>query len=304
MRHDHGGNRASAVVVLLTVVLAVACTGCPPPDAAEPLGEELPRDELLREFNARARRLDRLRTDCRITLRYPKTDDRGESIPEKYEQHGADGDLLFRKPRDLYLVGRVLGSELFGLHSNSGEYWFWIKPEVSTEYYGRYGGPAARGFALRPDRLLLALGIFELQRDDGAMFVRGDTFDRIYRFRALPGAGDPAGPGVSHYVEEQIVLERVHHDPVEVRLYDPEGERLVVSELSDYREVEGVRVPHRIHLRFVPEDATMTLELKRGDVELPAELNDRIFAYREPPVDRHVDLDAQALEAPPLTSAE
>jgi len=294
------GRRGVPAALALLAALAVLA-GCKPVEP--PVEETLPRATLVERYNARAETIKSLWSRCHVEARVPKFDRQGRPIKGRYEAWPADGNFILRKPRDLFLEGRFFSDPVFGLHSNSEMYWFWVKPEASVEYHGRHDGPGAKRFPLRPDYLLDTLGVFPVTTDLSA-FRRGDQYDVIQVMdvdvaRPAPNK-HPEQVAVRLSVRQEIFLERVHHDPMEVRLYDGEGEVLVVSRLEDYREVEGVRVPTRLVYRFVPADATFTLTLK--DISLSKPLKDAAFARRPAPVAHTRDLDAEAesgLPAPP-----
>jgi len=288
----------AVVIVPLVLACAWVLPGCPPPKPPEP--EILPRASLVERYNARAAAIQKLWARCRIEARVPKMDKHGRAVQGRYDVWSLDGNFLLRKPRDLALVGRALTDPVFGLYSNSQMYWFWVKPGGSTEYHGRYDGPGAGTFPIRPDYLLETLAIFPVASDVG-YFRRGDEFDFLETMGIdvrQSRAGSPDEAALVVWLRQEVALERVHHDPVEVRLYDTEGEPLVISRLLDYQEVDGQRLPMKLVYRFVPTDTTFTLWLK--DVSLTKEMKDAWFEYRPAPeVKQHVDLDESPPVAPP-----
>ena len=305
---DAASRQFSRVVVpLLTLVLAaVALPGCPP--KTEAVQELLPRDILIARYNLRAETISMMRAKCHIEARLTKLDDTGKPVKGKVDTYSVDGNLLLRKPRDLYLVGKAfIGEEVFGLHSNNEKYWWWVKVGEPSEYVGRHGGPGAEMFPVRPDLLLEALAIYPLP-GDMRVFKRGDQFDVIQTqgVELDPASGEGATGGqvrVLPYLMQEISLERVHHDPVEVRLYRKDGEPLLVARLENYQDVpsriedekvtETQRMPMKIVYRFVPIDWTFTLELT--DVSLTREIKPAVFEYHTKGFLHTVDIDAEAV---------
>lgn len=306
-KHDlsRHGLLTRATYLLALVLAAVALPGCP--KLPEGVPEILPRDALIARYNLRAKSIGMLRAKCHLEARLTKLDDQGKPIKDKVDTYSLDGNLLLRKPRDLYLVGKAFSDEMFGLHSNAERYWWWVKPGEPVEYVGRHGGPGADLFPVRPDLLIEALAIYPLP-EDMRIFKRGDQFDVIQTqgVELEPSGGEAAPVGqvkVLPYLVQEISLERVHHDPVEVRIYRQDGEPLLIARLENYQEVasriegdkqtETQRVPMKIVYRFVPIDWTFTLDL--SEVSLTREIKPAVFEYRTKGFDRTIDLDAEAV---------
>lgn len=287
----HAAWRLMCLAALAVLVLA----GCNGKDNGDgPILEKLPRGEVVYRYNRRARLIETLKAKAHVEARFPKMDSDGRPIEGQYDTWSLDGNLLLRKPRDLYLVGRAFTDPQFGLHSNDTMYWLWIKPEASTEYRGAYGGPGAERFVMRPDYLLQSLAIYPLPEDMWT-FRRDDARDALVIIGidvpAMPES-DPAAATVMPWIRQETYLDHIEHDPREVRLYDKRGELLVVSTLNGYRAVSGVRLPTELEYRFIPADATFRLQLK--DVELNEPIKDGVFDHdRVTPELQHViDLDA------------
>ncbi len=284
--------RLAAAIVLAGFAGLAGCA----PKEPEPVQEILPKEDLLSHYNARAEAIQKLRAKCHVEARLPKLDDEGRPIEGEHETWSLDGNLLLRKPRDLYLVGKALTEPMFGLHSNREMYWFWVKPRVSTVYYGRYDGPGAERFAIRPDYLLQTLGVFPVP-EDLTVFRRADDRDVLQTIGV--DVAEPAcrqGPDEARlavFLTQEVYLDRTeHHDPVEVRRYDRRGTPIVVTRLEEYRQVDGLRVPARLQYHFVPADATFTLSLRK--ISLTRDIPETAFTYREPDVEHREDLDRPA----------
>jgi hypothetical protein len=262
-----------------------------------PVTEILPRNQLIARHNTRAEAIGMIRAKCHIEARIAKLDEQGKPIDGKVDTYSLDGNLLLRKPRDLYLVGKAFSDPQFGLHSNAEMYWWWVKPGESVEYRGRYDGPAAKRLPIRPDYLIRGLGIHRLP-DDMWLFLRGREDDILQTLDVdLVSLVASGRIRVSPYVVQEIRLERVNHLPQEVRLYDSLGEPLVVTRLGKYKEVDGQMVPTEIEYHFVPVDWTFKLSLK--DISLTREIKDVVFQYRPKNFERSIDLDAEALRRNP-----
>jgi hypothetical protein len=288
-----------AVLGPLVFVSAFVLGGCPPPPLTIlPPPEFLPSKTLVANYNTRADAIGKLWSKCHIEIRIPTFESgkpQAEARVTGSKSYALDGNFILRKPRDLYLEGRTLlpPTPVFGLFSNSERYWLWVKPDVSTEWSGRYDGPGASKFFMRPDRLLQAMGLLPLPTDGPVLFCRNDTHDELIVIAKSPDAS-PEGLGHS-YIAEEIYLNRSTHLPDEVRLYNDAGDPVIISTLSDYAEVDGQQVPRRIVARFIQPtgpraESTVTLEL--SSISLTKEVKDAAFAYRPADVDHRVDLDA------------
>lgn len=284
-----------AVLGPLTLVGALALGGCPPVKPLPP-PEILPSATLVTKYNARAEAIQKLWSKCHIEIRIP-TFESGKPTAEARvtgsKNYALDGNFILRKPRDLYLEGRTLlpPTPVFGLFSNSEKYWLWVKPDVSTEWSGRYDGPGSSKFFMRPDRLLEALGIFSLPSN--ASFRRDDTRDIFYIM--TPGCTSSGGQAARSCISEEIYLSQSTHLPEEVRLYNGAGDPVIVTTLGDYKEEDGQQVPHHIVARFIEPSArraesAVTLDL--SNISLTKEVKPEAFEYRAADVDHRVDLDA------------
>jgi hypothetical protein len=288
-----------AVLGPLVLVCALTLGGCPPPKPVVP-PEILPRETLVTNYNTRAEAIQKLWSKCHIEIRIP-TFESGKPTAEARvtgsKSYALDGNFILRKPRDLYLEGRTLlpPTPVFGLFSNSEKYWLWVKPDVSTEWSGRYGGPGSTKFFMRPDRLLEALGLFPLL-SDAAMTFRRDGSRDVFILLA-PGCTEAKGTARGSCISEEIYLSQTTHLPEEVRLYNDAGDPVIVSTLGDYTEVDGQQVPRHIVARFIEPSArraesTVTLDL--SSISLTKEIiKDAVFQYRAVDVDHRVDLDAE-----------
>ncbi len=132
--------------------------------------------------------------------------------------------------------------------------------------------------------------------DGRALFRRDDETDVIQFLAESPLLTDMSEGFSSLYVFQEIHLDRLKHDPLEVRLFNISGDPIVVSRLEDYKEIDGQRIPMKLTFRFLrthPTRAETTVTLKLKRVSLTKEINPALFAYHAPPVERHEDLDSE-----------
>jgi hypothetical protein len=274
---------------LMAMGAVAALAGCKPEVRPQVF---LSRHEVLSQYNARAEAIRRLWSRCHIEVDMPKFDDDAVAGRQAYS---ADGHFIFDKPQSLLLQGKApFVGAVFGLHSNDTEYWFWVKPQTSTEWKGRHDGPGRDRLVLRPDRLLEALGMFAVPTDGRAVFRRDADTDVIQVLAESPLPSEAQGGFSPLYVAQEVHLDRYEHDPISVRLLSPSGEPIVVSTLSDYREVDGQRVPTTLVFRFLmfrPVRSETVITLKLKDATLTKELSAAAFAYRESPVETRIDVD-------------
>ncbi len=314
-------------LLLLLATMATVLAGCPEP---EPSPEILPRRDLLQKHNERAEQFVRLWSECRISVRMPREfDDKGRPVAESGRRSlpTVSGNFILRKPLNLYVEGRMLGSAQFGMHSNQSMYWLYVRPE-NTAWVGRHGGAGEGLMPIQPGQLLRALGIYEVGGRGLLVFRRDPEMDVLQVLRPYSAeesqrvSQDGFGP---IYISEEIYLDRFKHLPAEVRLYDLLGEVLVHSRLQEYEAIPlyaqvelteaqlaedpfaepevdrsqklgDIQVPHSLEFYLPQRDTTITLTLSNVDVSL--ELEPEAFDYVRPPVDNVIDVDAPTTGEP------
>ncbi|HUS46876.1 MAG TPA: hypothetical protein VM098_02065 [Phycisphaerae bacterium] len=229
------------------VLTALGTAGCPQcPTTCVSI------DQLLREYNDNAEAVPRLwaRTRIAVTLvDEGRTFTWGSTSPLA----SPNGLLLLFKgddrlgPHDFVLVGRELaGLELFrvGASTAQGKYYFWYRlGDKSCAWWGRHalaGAPDVKGLPVDPNQLLAVLGVCEIPDD----------------LTALPGIALTMSTKPCAYVltyfDRQAVTGRIGfrrevffnwddtnlRRPFMINFFAPDGRRVMIARLSDYRPIE------------------------------------------------------------------
>src|SRR5262249_7336505 len=143
--------------------------GCPPKPiwtAPTPTGPPRTSQEIVERINANNEQIDRPLYASPAHVVAQMTDERGGS--HRYE---LDGALLVRTPHEFRLdLRHPLGDQVMQVAANQETFWLWVKPEVSTYWWGRFdnvGKGCADAMPLRPDQLVAVLGtqVLPLKRD-------------------------------------------------------------------------------------------------------------------------------------------
>lgn len=261
-------------------ILAFACgaiSGCPPPQPARP--PTPPRDsaEIVSLINDNNRRIDRPLYSPAVRVAAHFRDERGRPHDFNF-----DGTLLVRKPRELRLdLRHPLGEPVMGVGSNDDDFWAWVKPELSTFWWGRHrhvGKTCADPIPLRPEQLLETLGIHVLPTGDaelvGPARMYGNEFDRLLYLRR-----DEDG---RFRLDREYWIERRPPHLVRVILFrDAYGRRAVNAWLGDYRPAwdGGPLVAHEVSVFWPEDDGRLSMSVSRFTV--PSRISPRAFARPE-----------------------
>src|SRR5437660_459725 len=118
----------------LTILLALAIAGCglpKKPAARQPYnGPTDPMAKVVAEINANNSRIATLWSRIK-SFEITVFDEKGSS----HSANGYNGNLLFRKPRDLYTTGSEPTTTVFTIGSNSERFWV-ASPD--TLWWGNY----------------------------------------------------------------------------------------------------------------------------------------------------------------------
>src|SRR5438093_9045295 len=121
--------------VSCTIVIVLICfvAGCRPP-VTQPAGwysgSTLPMASVVEQVN---------RNNQAIPTLWARVNYKTTVVDAKKRKHtvGGDGVLLYRTPRDMRLVGNMIGAgTIFEVGSVSDRYWLVLKPEMETMWWG------------------------------------------------------------------------------------------------------------------------------------------------------------------------
>lgn len=256
--------------------------------------------DLSKRYNARAAKLDKLRSPVSLIIR--SIDENGKATEDQVE-----GNLQAVAPRSVALRVDKVSQTIFYLGSNDTQYWSIDRNDPAVARIGTHDGLAAQaentdlGLPIHPLDVIELLGITSLP----------------------PVSADGVGGGrVSWSADGQTLLVSVHGrwstrrlrldpvtlEPVRIELLNAKGEQIVTCDLSAYIPVTvraGVSDPPRMASRLV-----MTQLKTQGSIRLnvvapenpgdrmkaaPFDLKLVLDAY---PVERVIDLDKAGVPAP------
>lgn len=219
--------------------------------------------DILRDLRANDAALLNFRAGGTITVESPKLD----SI-----QRFPSGTVAYRRPGDLYVVGRTrLNVIAFDLKCTGNE--FLIRfPTVSDpeqRYYYRLGGEQFDSvpFSVSPDDIAREMFLPVVWQDLRERDARVVAYDEAEGTATLQL---PAGHGMTRRLEVRgapwVILDSI--------LTDEGGEIVAHTIRGDYAEKDGVRFPAYVDTSFPGENTRLTFEMRniRINTELPSSL--------------------------------
>jgi hypothetical protein len=210
----------------LTAVLALTA-GCCPQERPAYWGPTLPLREVVETINANNARIPSVWSYVK-SFNIEWADDRGDS----HSIGGNDGNLVFLRPRDLYLECNLPGVEAFEIGTTQQCYWLMV-PKADKMWKGTYANidrVDLRQLPIAPEMLLDVLGISTV--DDNLLqwplpVMRFDNYRDAYVMLW-------SFPLVDHWVaQKEVWYDRKSLLPQEIRLYDAEGRMVVRALLSE-----------------------------------------------------------------------
>jgi hypothetical protein len=245
-------SRVAGVLLLAVCVLAAGCRKqCPL--------TRLSQDDLVAEYNRNAEQIPRLwaRAKMQITLANgltlgsvsPLANPNGLLLLEQQNPHPGQQNFV--------LIGREsLAMEIFrlGCNAEQGLYYFWYNAgdyggEALWGHQALAGAPNVKSLPLDPNQLLGVLGISILPSD----FTHLPTV--ALSMTHQPGEWIDAKDACAYvltYIDRQPVSQRIGFRreiyftwakdqparPYLVKLFNQNGERVMVAKLSDYRPIQ------------------------------------------------------------------
>ena len=189
--------------------------------------------------------------------------------------------LWFNPPSELYLQGDIaLNARGLVLGSNDEEFWFSVKPEVSSYWWGRWSElKNSAKFMISPEILLEVVGV--VKTDASASFSAEEGFDVIVKKNIEGG------------VSKKIYIDRCTHQVVKIIYFDKKGNELIDVQLDTYTEVvEGFFVPSKITISgFNEGEGEDSVYIRLGSVkeaELSKKQKVRLFNRPKPKGFKHI----------------
>jgi len=185
--------------------------------------------------------------------------------------------IYFRRPADVYVEGRKVGSAVFRLRSVGREFLLEF-PATRDEPYYRVGGEDFEGvdFSVSPSDIVREMFLPETWGSLRRRHVRLTGYDEASRTAELV-----VGP--KRVPRRRVTVMGPPWVVVRNELLDREGNVLAITESGDYTVQEGIRFPMSIDAYFPPEDTRMTLTMRTvfANPDLAESLFDIESAARE-----------------------
>lgn len=288
----------------VTVAIALATAGCPPKAPPPPksawYGETQPLEYVVDKVNQNNAQLPSLwaRHYFEATL-----------FEEGYEKShfvNGDGILLYRRPRELRLIGnKDLAGTIFEIGSVDDRFWMKVVPETDTMWWGYYrnvGKPCAQAIPIRPDLVVEVLGIGPIDADfmkEPAPVMRfnndADAYMFVWSFKSN-SRGRPRW-----VAQKEIWYDRKSFLPTLVNLFDGDGRIILRAYLRKHEpvEIEGVpedrwpKVATEFDLFFPDSRTKMKIELSNVSLSRRGVPNDKSIRFpAEPGVSKVIQIDA------------
>jgi len=194
-------------------------------------------------------------------------------VDDKGKSHfvNGDGNLLFRKPRELRLIGnKDIAGTIFEAGSTADRFWLKVLPELETMWWGYHanvGKPCTLDVPIRPDALVEVLAVSDLPTDfttDPQPVMRFNNDADAYMFLWTKFAVDRRVP------VREVWYDRATKLPKLVVYFDLEGRIVVRAYLAQHRPVpiDGVSESARPRVAtdfkiFFPQSGTkLNLQLR------------------------------------------
>lgn len=230
--------------------------GCPPLKPPVPLPPPVTLDQTLEEVNANVAAIGPFRaTVGQWELEVVTPEDQTKHFKEL-------GGRFFYRPTEpgrspyLYLQCSAPLQEAFVVGSNPTEYWFYSRwDQAKLAGWGKYqnvGKECGGKIWLDPRILLEFAGLSALPTAPRPSYkVYPET--SIIEFEVATPSGSVS--------RREVILDRRTQLPVEVNAYDPNGVRIMHSELKDYQTLGSANVAMDIYFSWPTQKAFLRLKL-------------------------------------------
>ncbi|MBN1844289.1 MAG: hypothetical protein JW810_01315 [Sedimentisphaerales bacterium] len=267
-----GGTTIRAATQRLAVlVVAGLLAGCCTSSKPAPVPEPLSRQEAIQTFNAQAGAVPAFKASIRQWE--AQFVDTAEDKTQHFQELG--GKLYYRPPSEpgtparFYLQANAPFQDGWVVGSNQDEYWMYSQWGKfggwgKYEYFGR---PCARSIPIHPQTLLEFVGLLPIPDEMPYPLYKVMPETHVLEYIALMTDG--------YVCRRQIVVDRRSNLPRQINAFDADGRMILHSELSNYQELESVRLPGDIYLAWPQNDSFVHLKLDGFKVD-PTQ-RDRLF---------------------------
>lgn len=255
------------------VVLVLILAGCAP-QVQRPMRICLPKQtvaESLAELANNAQNLRPIRASGTCLFRY--------SVDGKKHKENFPVKLWFSPPSCIYLQGdAAFDPKAICLGSNETEFWFSIKPETSTYWWGRYDRVkhCFGNFLLAPgldfiQNLLEALGAVAVDSAADWTLSKHGEFDLLTKTDS------------DNAVVKKIYVGSRDYLPRKVEYFSEDGQSTVIIELNKYKKLgEDFYLPKLIKITGATTDSSKdSIRITLRSLK-KAEFSQKIFLRRPP----------------------
>jgi len=230
--------------------------------AAPAVASQSALHDILADLSANEAALRTLKASGSLTIKTPQS--------AAVQQCG--GSIQFRKPSDLYVVGRgPLGGKEFELRCVGDRYLIWHNGESQIGE----GAKEVEGISWKvsPSEIVREMFIPELWSALDARDARLVEYDEA-RHNAVLVIGPEKHP------RRRVEVTGPPWDVTKNELFDPAtGDVVASTELNDYRTEAGVRFPRVVDARFPKQETRLTFTIR--DQKLNTQLDDSRFTIEE-----------------------
>ena len=221
------------IVFILGCLWVAGCTKYTPPGRPQPyLGPTESMADVVAQINRNTAPLRTLW--ARHSFEATVVDERGKSFFVN-----GDGNLLFRKPRELRLIGnKDIAGTIFEAGSTDDRFWLKVLPEADTMWWGYHvnvGKPCALDVPIRPDALVEVLGISDIDQTfstEPQPVMRFNNDSDAYMFLWTQPSGSRRVP------VREVWYDRATKLPKLVLFFDTEGRVVVRAYLAKHAPVQ------------------------------------------------------------------
>ena len=214
------------------------------------------KEEIIRHINARSTRLTGWRSS-------------DVKISSNRMLFSPDAMIAVSRPKNFRLIASTLAGNEADFGSNSERVWMWVRrsepKRIATVRHEHLEAIEGRlPIPFRPDWLMELLGVVPLSGQNVQMIPR-QPGDRMVRL--VSQEYSPAGK----IVQRTIVVDACNGNIVSYSLADKDGRVLMSAEFDNYQRDRhtGLKMPHRIDLKWPQTKMTMTLRI--GTIEVNPE---------------------------------